>query len=278
MRRYPVSTALNGAGEVAGSYRTPRGRHIVRAKIGVGAAENTVFVRRRPTGEIWSPDLAARFPGRDWILTRILWLSGTEPGFNRLGNVDTMRRYIYLHGSPNDVPMGVPGSIGCVRMKNRDIIELFDLVPAYTPVDIVEYAVEEGDWPTLGPLAGPVREQVFVLEQNVPLAMEYDEADAASRHVLARGPAGEAIGTGRLLPDGHVGRIAVLAEWRGKGVGRALMSRLLEAAGQAGHRQVTLNAQLSAAGFYRRFGFAEAGDEFIEAGIAHVTMTRGLPA
>ncbi len=137
MRRYPVSTAKNGPGEQKGSYRTPRGRHIVRAKIGGREAENTVFVRRRPTGEIWSPDLAATFPDRDWILTRILWLSGCEPGFNRLGEVDTMRRYIYLHGTPDSVPMGEPGSIGCVRMRNTDIIELYELVPPYTAVEIV---------------------------------------------------------------------------------------------------------------------------------------------
>lgn len=135
---YSISTARNGAGEVRGSYKTPRGQHIIRAKIGAGASENTVFVKRRPTGEIWTPELAAQYPGRDWILTRILWLSGRQPGFNRLGECDTMRRYIYLHGTPDSVPMGTPGSIGCVRMRNRDIIELFDRVPCYTPVDIVE--------------------------------------------------------------------------------------------------------------------------------------------
>lgn len=138
IRRYTVSTAKNGAGEQSGSYRTPRGRHIIRAKIGGSDPENTVFVRRRPTGETWTPDLAALNPERDWILTRILWLSGCERGFNRLGEVDTMRRYIYLHGSPDTLPMGEPGSIGCVRMRNADIIELFDLVPPYTPVEIRE--------------------------------------------------------------------------------------------------------------------------------------------
>lgn len=140
LRRYAVSTAKNGAGEQSGSYRTPRGRHLIRAKIGAGQPENTVFVRRRPTGEVWSPELAAAHPGRDWILTRILWLSGCEPGFNRLGEVDTMRRYVYLHGSPDTLEMGTPGSIGCVRMRNRDIVELFDLVPAYTPVNISDEA------------------------------------------------------------------------------------------------------------------------------------------
>jgi len=137
LKRYAVSTARKGAGERNGSFCTPRGRHIVRAKIGANAPLNTVFVRRRPTGEIYTPGLGAQFPTRDWILTRILWLSGCEPGFNRLGDVDTMRRYIYIHGSPDSVPMGTPGSIGCVRMRNSELVELFDLVPVGTPVNII---------------------------------------------------------------------------------------------------------------------------------------------
>ncbi len=136
VRRYEISSALNGAGEHAGSHCTPRGLHVVRARIGTGAALGTVFVGRRPTGEIWSAELAATHPGRDWILTRILWLSGCEPGFNRLGEVDTMRRYIYIHGTPDTVAMGVPGSIGCIRMRNRDLLDLYDRVAAGTPVDI----------------------------------------------------------------------------------------------------------------------------------------------
>ncbi len=135
---YPVSTAKAGVGETSGSYQTPRGHHIIRAKIGAGQPENTVFVRRRPTGEIWTPELAEQFPGRDWILTRILWLSGCQPGFNRLGCVDTMRRYVYIHGSPSAAEMGVPGSHGCVRMRNADIVELFERVPCYTAVEITE--------------------------------------------------------------------------------------------------------------------------------------------
>jgi len=136
LRKYIVSTAKNGPGEKNGSFCTPRGRHIVRAKIGAGQPPNTVFVRRRPTGEVWSPELHARHPGRDWMLTRLLWLSGCEPGKNRLGDVDTMRRYIYIHGSPDTAEMGKPGSIGCIRMRNADIVELFDLVPPYAAVDI----------------------------------------------------------------------------------------------------------------------------------------------
>ncbi|MBM3346635.1 MAG: L,D-transpeptidase [Betaproteobacteria bacterium] len=134
VRRCAVSTSRNGAGEQSGSFCTPRGRHLIRARIGAGQPLNTVFVRRRPTGETWSPGLAAQFPDRDWILTRILWLSGCEPGFNRLGTVDSMRRFIYIHGSPDTAEMGRPGSIGCIRMRNADIVELFDRVGAGTPV------------------------------------------------------------------------------------------------------------------------------------------------
>jgi lipoprotein-anchoring transpeptidase ErfK/SrfK len=137
LRRYSISTAANGVGEVCGSYCTPRGKHIIRAKIGAGQPENTVFVRRRPTGEIYTPELGAQFPKRDWILTRILWLSGCEVGFNRLRKNDTMRRYIYIHGTPDSVQLGIPDSHGCIRMRNADLIELFDMVPAGTAVEII---------------------------------------------------------------------------------------------------------------------------------------------
>jgi lipoprotein-anchoring transpeptidase ErfK/SrfK len=137
VRQYSVSTAANGVGEMRGSYCTPRGLHIVRAKIGAGCAENSVFSGRRPTGEIYSPELGARFPDRDWILTRILWLSGCEVGFNRLGDNDTMRRYIYIHGTPDTVKLGETGSHGCIRMRNADLLELFDWVPVNTPVEII---------------------------------------------------------------------------------------------------------------------------------------------
>ena len=133
-----VATAANGPGEVMHSECTPRGRHRVRARIGDGCAENTVFVGRRPTGEIYNPALKAAHPGRDWILTRILWLCGEEPGRNRLGEVDSMRRYIYIHGCPDEDPMGIPSSHGCVKMRNSEMIELFDRVPVGTPVIIQE--------------------------------------------------------------------------------------------------------------------------------------------
>lgn len=138
LAQFPVSTAANGVGCQKNSGCTPLGRHIIRAKIGADAPPNAVFVGRRQTGEICTPTLMAQFPKRDWILTRILWLSGTEQGINRLGNVDTMQRYVYIHGTPESTNMTVPGSHGCVRMRNDDIIALFNIVPVGTRVDIVE--------------------------------------------------------------------------------------------------------------------------------------------
>lgn len=134
--QYPVSTALNGAGEESGSGCTPRGLHRIRIKIGDGLALNSVFRGRRPTGEIYSEELSDRFPGRDWILTRILWLTGLESGINRGGSKDTMHRYIYIHGCPDSEPMGEPRSHGCIRMRNIDIVDVFDKVAAGTEVYI----------------------------------------------------------------------------------------------------------------------------------------------
>ncbi|MGI9228628.1 MAG: L,D-transpeptidase family protein [Gammaproteobacteria bacterium] len=137
-REYSVSTAGNGAGEKQDSYCTPRGKHIIAEKIGAGCEENTVFVGRRASGDIYRSEMAGQFPERDWILTRILWLSGQEPGVNQGGDVDTYNRYIYIHGAPDETAMGVPGSIGCIRMRNRDVMELFELVDTETAVLIKE--------------------------------------------------------------------------------------------------------------------------------------------
>jgi hypothetical protein len=122
---YAVSTAKNGAGERNGSGCTPRGLHEIYEKIGADAPLNSVFVGRRLTGEIYSPALAAQVPQRDWILTRILWLNGLEPGHNRHGALDTLQRYIYIHGCPDELPLGIPLSHGCIRMNNQAIVELF---------------------------------------------------------------------------------------------------------------------------------------------------------
>ncbi|NND81927.1 MAG: L,D-transpeptidase [Gammaproteobacteria bacterium] len=134
----PVATARNGTGQLNGSECTPLGRHRIRAKIGADAPLNAVFVGRRQTGEVYSEQLASQHPGRDWILTRILWLCGNESGFNRGGDVDTMRRYIYLHGAPDSHPMQIPSSHGCIKLRNADIIALFDRVNVGTEVEICE--------------------------------------------------------------------------------------------------------------------------------------------
>lgn len=135
---WPVSTAIKGTGEQEGSEKTPRGWHVIRAKIGDGAPLGAVFVGRRPTGEVATRELMAAQPDRDWVLTRILWLSGLEKGRNRLGLCDTMRRYIYIHGVLDGTPMGIPGSKGCIRMRNQDVIDLYDRVRVGTLVLIRE--------------------------------------------------------------------------------------------------------------------------------------------
>jgi len=131
---YDVSTAKNGVGQQNGSECTPLGKHLIRAKIGAGAKENTVFIGRRESGEIFNEELRENNPERDCILTRILWLSGLEKGTNMGGEVDTMRRYIYIHGCPDTDSFSSPSSHGCVKMRNKDIIELFNNIVAGTCV------------------------------------------------------------------------------------------------------------------------------------------------
>ncbi len=133
---FKVATAINGPGQVQNSECTPTGKHIIRAKVGGRLPVNTVFVSRRPTGELFSPELKIKYPKRDWVLTRIMWLSGCEPGHNRLGNVDTMRRYVYIHGAPDADLMGIPSSHGCIKMRNNELIKLFNATSVGTCVEI----------------------------------------------------------------------------------------------------------------------------------------------
>lgn len=132
--RYRVSTAKNGAGELMGSECTPRGWHRIYSRIGLDAAVNSVFVSRQWTGEIYTPELAAAHPERDWILTRILQLDGLEPGRNKGGEVDSLQRYIYIHGTPDSTPPGIPGSHGCIRMNNQDVVVFANWVQLDTRV------------------------------------------------------------------------------------------------------------------------------------------------
>jgi predicted GNAT family N-acyltransferase len=138
------------------------------------------------------------------------------------------------------------------------------------------FAISILAWEKALPLARPVREEVFIEEQRVPIELEWDEWDERSDHAVARDMSGRAIGTARLLPDGRIGRMAVLRKWRGRGVGAALMEALLQQARERSLSEVTLHAQTQAAGFYRRFGFIERGGEFLEAGIPHVEMALEL--
>ena len=137
VKRYLVSTAKNGPGEEMDSECTPRGKHHIYGKIGGDAPLNSVFVARRWTGEIYTPELHQKHLGRDWILTRILRLAGNEPSINKNGTKDSFLRYIYIHGTPDSTVLGSPGSRGCIRMSNRDIIDLFGRVSLQTPVLIV---------------------------------------------------------------------------------------------------------------------------------------------
>lgn len=136
-KRYPISTAVNGVGERNGSGCTPRGLHSIRCMIGNDCPKYSVFVGRRPTGELWSPQLAEREPERDWVLSRILWLTGRKSGYNRGGRCDSLRRFIYIHGTPPTEPMGIPRSHGCIRMRNSDVIELYDRVTPGIDVEIL---------------------------------------------------------------------------------------------------------------------------------------------
>ena len=138
---YPISTAKNGIGSQQDSGCTPLGQHIIAEKIGGKAPSHTVFIGRIATGEIYNAELGALNPKRDWILSRILWLSGLEEGFNKgsnsQGGCDTYHRYIYIHGTPDSEPMSVPLSHGCIRMRNQDIIELFEQIEERTAVNII---------------------------------------------------------------------------------------------------------------------------------------------
>lgn len=138
IQTWPISSAANGAGQTMNTGCTPLGRHRLRLKIGQGCAPNTVFIGRRPTGEIYTDALGADQPQRDWILSRILWLTGCEPGYNRGGQCDTLRRYIYIHGTPDSEPMGIPVSHGCIRMRNDALIQLFEQVANGDLVDITD--------------------------------------------------------------------------------------------------------------------------------------------
>ena len=280
LREYPVSTAKLGAGERRGSFQTPRGRHVIRAKIGAGFPYGAALTGRRPTGEICTIEHLAQQPERDWILSRILWLSGCQPGFNRLGDCDTMARYIYIHGTPDEEPMGVPLSHGCIRMRNADVIELFERVPIGAEVLIVPQAAEDPatfplvqlDWRKGRAALSLVRQTVFVEEQGVPVEIELDAADASATHFLIWDWQGQPVACARLLPEGKGGRMAVLPHWRGQGLGERLLAAVIAEARRRGWFELRAAAQAQVTGFYAKAGFEPVGDPFEAAGIDHQMM------
>lgn len=276
----PVSTAQRGAGEKKGSFQTPRGRHFIRAKIGAGAPSGAVFVGRRPTGEICRNDLIQQHPERDWILSRVLWLSGCQPGFNRLGDCDTMARYIYIHGVPDEEPIGVPSSHGCIRMRNADVIDLFDRVAVSTEVLILPEGADNPstfpliqiDWRKGGIALSSVRRTVFIEEQGVPEEIVFDAADAAAIHFMIWDWQGQPVASARLLPEGMVGRMAVVQQWRSQGLGDRLLYAAIIEARRQGLQELHTTARASAAGFYAQAGFEPLGDPFFISGIERRMM------
>ncbi|WP_245589219.1 GNAT family N-acetyltransferase [Chitinimonas koreensis] len=283
LQRCRVSTGAAGAGEQMGSYRTPRGRHVIRARIGAGLPAGTVLVGRRPSRETWSPEAHAAAPGRDWILSRILWLCGTQPYYNRFGAVDTMRRYVYLHGTHALAELGRPGSRGCIRLADADLLELFDRVEAGCEVVIVEDAAAPPSSDELAIRRLParlardafaLRAEVFQRELGVPAEFERDAADADAHHLVGWDRWGRPVAAARLLPAGTLGRVAVRSDWRGRGAGAKLVAACLAEARALGWHELRLAAEANAVGFWRKQGFQPEGEPFVEAGIAHQRMAK----
>lgn len=281
-RRWTVSTALAGVGEQKGSQQTPRGQFRIRAAIGSQAIEHSVWVGRRETGECYTKELAAALPGRDWILGRILWLGGTQPGFNRFGSVDTASRYIYIHGTPESEPMGLPRSHGCVRMHTPDLLELFSMVKPGEMVWIGEnwsrpqvlddIQVSACTWQAGYTHLRQLRDSVFVQELGIPAEIERDDLDASGMHFLVWNRLGQAIGCGRIMPGGWLGRMAIAKEYRNAGVGHKLLATMCAHARTSGLMVLKLHALKAVQGFYQQAGAVPIGAAFVAAGIAHQEM------
>lgn len=266
LREYPVSTARLGAGEARGSFRTPRGRHMVRAKIGAGLPEGAVLKGRRWTGEIATAELVAQNPERDWILSRILWLSGCQPGFNRLGVCDTMARYIYIHGTPDSEPIGVPQSHGCIRMRNADVIELFDLIPVGSEVLIVP--PDAGD-PASFPLVRIASPDAFpgLFADMLPIP-----GFAAPVHWVVWDWQGTAVASMRLTAEGRLDGLAVLPVWRGKGLETRLLQTALDEAKKRGWFELRALADSGAMDLFSQAGFELVGERVGIGGVDHWMM------
>jgi hypothetical protein len=260
---YPISTAVRGVGEERGSFKTPRGKHRIRAKIGVDLPEGAILVRRRFTGEVYTPALAAQFPKRDWILSRILWLSGTQPGLNRLGAVDTMQRYIYIHGCPDSAPMGEPYSMGCIRMRNQDVMKLFDQVEVGTEVLIIEDS-------TLAPTEFTPIIRELTAQQASPLflsnlSLPRYTTDAAvvsdgAYFYISWNPWGEIVAYARLRREGMLDSVCLQHPQFLQGLMLAIMTRVK----QLGWFEIRAMVQVENMAYFQDFQFTPVGDIFIQ--------------
>lgn len=259
LARYPVSTAMKGAGEQNGSLMTPRGKHRIRAKIGAGLPAGAVFVGRRFTGEIYAGSLAAAFPQRDWILSRILWLCGMQPGVNRFGSVDSMRRYIYIHGCPDSEPMGVPYSHGCIRMRNQDIMALFECVDTHTEVCIVE-DMAASEW-LLRTLSARHKGYLDSLRDQT----RYYSGQAVARQAeptfyLVWDQWGERLASCRLCLEGIVDELR--ADPTKPQALQKLLAAVIARAAEIGWYEVRVMAVYTELGLFQSLGWMPVGDPF----------------
>ena len=249
---YPVSTAQRGAGEQNGSLQTPRGLHVVRAKIGAGLPAGAVLKGRRATGEIADAQLVAQHPQRDWILSRILWLSGCQAGLNRLGQCDTMARYIYIHGTPDSEPMGVPQSHGCIRMRNRDVIDLFERIAVGCRVLII-------------PEDEPAPQTVMLNGQQVRsvlsrLGQSYSEQDARAQHWVSWNWQGEVLAYARLHREGWLDKLRVYQDDLISSLTTELIQTIKAEAANKGWYELRALVADGEQSIYQRAGFSTRSD------------------
>lgn len=258
---YPVSTALRGAGEQSGSLQTPRGLHVVRAKIGAGLPAGAVLKGRRATGEIADAQLVAQHPQRDWILSRILWLSGCQAGLNRLGQCDTMARYIYIHGTPDSEPMGVPQSHGCIRMRNGDVIDLFERIDVGCRVLIVP---EDEPAPRTVMLNGQQARSVLSR-----LGQAYSEQDARAQHGVIWNWQGKVLAYARLHTEGWLDKLSIDCPAQAASLYAELLQALKAEAQSRGWFELRALVVEGQQAPYHAAGFNARSDVFIHQGEPH---------
>jgi hypothetical protein len=258
---FSISTSARGVGEEQGSFKTPQGKHRIQAKIGAGLPEGAVLVGRRFTGEIYTAHLAQQYPERDWILSRILWLSGTQPGVNRFGRVDTMQRYIYIHGCPDSAPMGAPHSMGCIRMRNQDVITLFDQVEAGTEVLIIKDNRQASI--TFTPIIRELSAQhaLSLLDLSLPCyTAEAAIVSTGAYFYIGWNPWGEIIACARLNQEGIMDKVCL----QHSRFLLPLLSAIMARAKQLGWFEIRVMVQIEKVADFQACQFTPVGDVFVQ--------------